>query len=225
MVIFHSYVKLPEGNRHSTTRKLAFLVGEIPRPLAMFSPRDRQGCPDHGAATHPRPRHLGPVRTGSQKARVHRESLGEFLWCSWDFCGMFWTVMGFSGIFMGILRIYCQFSGIYLDFVVKNGRINCPIEGWSYKFRDIIGTNIFNWICGDSIILIQNHGHGRMDTNTQVIVGMYADATHVHGTPVWMEKKNRESTFDQPGIRIMLSSMENVESISPTRRKKLENNN
>ena len=63
-----------------------------------------------------------------------------------------------------------------------------------------------------------------MDTNTQVIVGMYADATHVHGTPVWMEK-NRESTFDQPGIRIMLSSMENVESISPTRRKKLENNN
>jgi len=64
-----------------------------------------------------------------------------------------------------------------------------------------------------------------MDTNTQVIVGMYADATHVHGTPVWMEKKNRESTFDQPGIRIMLSSMENVESISPTRRKKLENNN
>jgi hypothetical protein len=49
-----------------------------------------------------------------------------------------------------------------------------------------------------------------MDTNTQVIVGMYAEATHVHGTPVWMEN-NRE-----PGTRIMLSSMENVESISPT---------
>ena len=205
-------------NRHSTTRKSPFLVKQIPITCHVFA----QGPPRMPGSW----RGDAP-KTNAPGTRSPDPKKPQFIG---HFGRVFVMFMGFVRHVLNCHGIFCDFHGGFTDLLSvfchllgfrgkKYGRINCPIEGWSYKFRDIIGTNIFNWICEDSIILIQNHG--RMDTNTQVIVGMYAEATHVHGTPVWMEN-NRE-----PGTRIMLSSMENVESISPTSQqgKKIEINN